>query len=162
METFKNKTMEFKSRYSYLVFGLCPLFSAAFPNLIWPQSSCAHTKKKVCRTFNTILILCMKLRKWAKISKDCYKWMLNDRDLRSAFILLHVTINVSCVYVTHEPRKNDAWSRLNILHVQNMSIVIILALKKLELFEWMNALLSYKYENEFYNSSIWIFTFLIM
>jgi len=37
--------------------------------------------------------------------------MLNDRDMRSAFIELHMSINesqVSLVYVTHEPWKTDA------------------------------------------------------
>lgn len=60
--------------------------------------------------------------------------------------------HVSCVYVTHEPWKTDASFHLNILHVQNMIIVFILALKKLEIFEWMNVLLSYKYENKFYKT----------
>ena len=74
--------------------------------------------------------------------------MLNDRDMRSAFIELHMSINerhVSWVYVTQEPWKTDVWFHLNNLHVQNMSIVFILALKKLEIFEWINVLFLYKY-----------------
>jgi len=91
--------------------------------------------------------------------------MLNNGDMRSALIEVHISINesrVSWVYVEHEPRKTDVWSHLNIFHFWNKSIVFILALKKLEIFEWMNVLLWYKYENEFYIGTIWSFTFLIL
>jgi len=45
METSTNKTVGLKSQYSYLVFGLCPLSSAACPNLIWSHNSFAQNKK---------------------------------------------------------------------------------------------------------------------